>query len=317
MSFQAKLAAKLWQSGWIPPHLGRRLYKWSRIGGKSISHPFETEFYGLRYQGNLNNNIEFSIFYYGAFEKPMLFFLRDAFKSLPGKHKTFCDVGANIGQHSLFMSSFAQQIHAFEPYEPVRAKLQQHIALNKLENITVHPVGLSDADAELPFYAPTGSNQGIGSFDSSTVSKGNKKIGELRLVRGSDYLEAQGIARINLMKIDVEGFEKPALQGLSEALTANRPLVVCEISYKGDLAFEDMEDLSNHFPEDYEFFTFDNRKANGSKARRKGSKAKRSGEYQLVPFVFSSAAGQDDIVACPKELLGSLPRANISGLDAS
>src|SRR5690606_30665189 len=148
-------------------------------------------------------------------------------------------------------------------------RLLHQIALNKLMHIKVHPVGLSDRNVHLPFFAPTGRNMGIGSFDASTTSKGNVSIGDLELVRGDDYFLMQGIVRIDLLKMDVEGFEKPALHGLRETLRRLRPLIVCEITYGKELSFTSRQDLLDHLPPDYELFTFDKRKADGSKARRR------------------------------------------------
>jgi len=313
MSLSYKISNYLWRQPWFKPEYGKSIYKMICQTGEPPDAPFVTDFYGLKYEGNLQNTIDFSIFYYGAFEKPLLYFLRDCLKALGRSPSTFCDIGANIGQHSLFMSRFADTVHAFEPYQVVRDKMQHQINLNDLKNISVHPVGLSDNNQSLPFFAPTGRNQGIGSFDSGTQSKGNRNIGELALVIADEYLADKGIASIDLVKIDVEGFEKSVLRGLIQTLSRYRPLVVCEITYGSELSFRSFTDLGKMFPKNYQFYTFDTRKADGSKARRRGAKARRSGKYQLIPFLFESPRGQDDIVACPEELVSVLPMHNPEG----
>ncbi|MEX0617530.1 MAG: FkbM family methyltransferase [Pseudohongiellaceae bacterium] len=301
----------LWNRRWLGRRIGRQLYKALGKHGQAPDAPFTTDFFGLRYQGNLRNSIEFNIFHYGAFEKPLLFFLRDNVLATANDQAVFCDIGANIGQHSLFLARHVAQVHAFEPYRPVSDKLRLQIELNHLTNIHIHDVGLSDQAGKLPFYAPTGRNQGIGSFDAGTVSKGNKAIGELELVRGDDYFKEQGIQRVDLMKIDVEGFEKPALAGLNETLRRFRPVIVCELSYGKALSFTSLDELQTALPPDYGLFTFDNRKADGSKARRQGAKARRSGQYRLIPFHFTQTQGQDDIVACPREQQQTLPLSTL------
>src|SRR5690606_15480032 len=185
-------------------------------------------------------------------------------------------------------------------------------ALNNLEHITVHPVGLSDNNTRLPFFAPTGRNMGIGSFDASTTSKGNVSIGELELVRGDDYFLMQGIGRIDLLKMDVEGFEKPALKGLRETLRRTRPLIVCEITYGKELSFTSREDLLDHLPPDYELFTFDKRKPDGSKARRRDARSRNSGRYQLIAYRNVLQTGQDDVIACPRESVAKLQMSNLN-----
>lgn len=310
MSISYRIAKNLWQQPWFKRHFGKALYKVLSKRGPAPDTPFVTDFFGLSYAGNLRNNIEFSIYYYGAFEKPLLFFLRDCLHALQREQSVFFDIGANIGQHALFMSRLASRVHAFEPYEPVRKRLLEHIELNAISNIVVHPVGLGEREETLPFFAPTGSNQGIGSFDASSVNKGNRNIGELALFPGDEYLLARGIAKVDIVKIDVEGFEKATLKGLTQTLNNNRPVVVCEISYGGKLAFQNLAELQASLPRDYRFFTFDTRKSDGSKARRRGAQARSTGDYQLRPFDFEFAVGQDDIVACPVELLARLPMKN-------
>lgn len=315
MSILTTVAKTIWSWQWLDLKYKKSAYKQLSKAGTLPSAPFQTGFFNLRYQGNLNNNIEFSIFYYGAFEKPLLYFLRDTLNNIKqqneqGETNCFCDIGANIGQHSLYMSQFATTVHGFEPFEEVSKKLEHHIGLNKITNISLHKVGLSDKTEQLTFYAPTGSNQGIGSFDSSTTSKGNTALGKLSLKNGDEYFQELAISSVDLMKIDVEGFEKRTLVGLTHTLAKQRPILVCEVSYGTELSFSGRQELLDVLPADYELFVFDIRKPDGSKARRRGAQAKRTGQYSLIGFEGWRDSGQDDIIACPKEKLGLLPRGN-------
>ena len=304
----------VWNQKWIDLRHKKSIYKKLCSYGDVPDAPFAADFFGLTYQGNLNNSVEFTLFYMGAFEKPLLFFLRDTMlrlrKSASGSAQSFFDIGANIGQHSLFMSLHADQVHSFEPYCVVSQKLERHSELNKIGNIQLHKVGLSNQKEELDFYAPTGRNQGIGSFDAGTVSKGNKNLGKLALVRGDDYLEQNVLQEICLLKIDVEGFEKNVVEGLRNTLEKSRPVAVIEVTYGNSLSFASLDELTAALPTDYVLFRFNNRKADGSKARRRGAKAKLSGDYELIPFNEWRSTGQDDVIACPKEKLEQLPRKN-------
>lgn len=319
MSLQIAFARLLWSNPLLNLKYKKSAYKVLSKKGEAPDAPFTCNFFGLNYEGNLNNNIEFSIFFYGAFEKPLLYFLRDTM-GLIKKHPAsssiscFCDIGANIGQHSLYMSQYAAEVHSFEPFGEVSAKLEHQIALNSIENIHLHKVGLSDFTENLTFYAPTGSNQGIGSFDASTVSKGNAALGELALRNGDELFSELKIENLDLMKIDVEGFEKRTLTGLKETLVKHRPIMVCELSYGAELSFQSREDLLNALPTDYQLFVFDIRKPDGSKARRRGAKEKRTGHYRLIAHEGWRAHGQDDVIACPKEKLAFLPMSHDSAL---
>ncbi len=301
----------LWEKQWLSPRNGRLLYKNLVKTGNPPSFPFTTDFFGLEYRGDLSNSIDYHIYYYGAFEKPLLFFLRDVMKATVDDGKgVFLDIGANVGQHALFMSSYAHQVHAFEPYEQVRSRFELHVERNQLENVTIHPLGLSNKNDRIPFFAPAGNNLGIGSFDSDSTDRGNEYLGELEVMVGDDYLLRHGIDRVDLVKIDVEGFEKLVIQGLKHTLEQYQPVLVMEISYGSVSSFEDENDLRGALPAGYQLFNFDKRKPDGSKDRRNESKARRTGGYALVPFRFGSTGQQDDIIACPQQTLAKLPRLN-------
>ena len=300
----------LWHQRWIGLRWKKSIHRHLKEQGETPDAPFSTDFFGLQYEGNLSNGIEFAIFYYGAFEKPLLYFLRDTahkLRQLAGKPVVFTDIGSNIGQHALFMSSRADEIHAFEPYVKVRQQLEKHITLNHIDNIRIHEVGLGNKNAMLDFYAPTGSNQGIGSFSQDSLERGTKKIGELQVVKGDDYFQKAGILDSQLIKIDVEGFEKPALEGLRQFLSSNRPIIVCEITYGESHSFQSLEDLRSTLPAAYQLLQFDKRNPDGSVNRRRGSKSKRSGSYHLLEFDHWWGDGQDDVIAVPRELLSLIP----------
>ena len=113
-------------------------------------------------------------------------------RAITSPRPVFIDVGANVGQHSLFMAAHGAQVHAFEPFALVRDQLQRQIEENQLDNITLHPLGLGNDNTRLPFYAPTGSNAGIGSFDADSTSKGNVRAGDLALAHGSKAVVLAG-----------------------------------------------------------------------------------------------------------------------------
>jgi hypothetical protein len=110
-----------------------------------------------------------------------------------------------------------------------------------------------------------------------------------------------------MIKIDVEGFEKAVLRGLGQTLKNYRPIVVCEVTFGESESFASLQALQRALPNDYVIYQFNVRKADGSTARRRGSRAKRSGAYKLIPARQFPATGQDDMVAIPREILKSVP----------
>ena len=286
------------------------LYRQLRRNGKTPDYAFSKDFYGLKYKGNLNNNIDANVFFYGAFEKPLLFFLRDTLNALITEtpKAIFMDIGANVGHHSIFLSKFASQVLAFEPYPKVNMQFKQQIAHNNISNIQIFETGLSDRRETLNYYAPTGNNEGIGSFDESSIGKGNTNYGKLELQEGDQVIESDSWKNIKLIKIDVEGFEKKVIKGLSRTIEEERPVIVCEITYGQQFSFVSIEELSSYLPQNYEILTFNTRKLDGSKDKRKGSLAKRSGFYELISLTQWRSSGQDDIVMIPNEKSTIIPR---------
>jgi len=300
----------LWKTAGNNQTWRKFLYRQLRRNGKTPDYAFSKDFYGLKYKGNLNNNIDANVFFYGAFEKPLLFFLRDTLNALITEtpKAIFMDIGANVGHHSIFLSKFASQVLAFEPYPKVNMQFKQQIAHNNISNIQIFETGLSDRRETLNYYAPTGNNEGIGSFDESSIGKGNTSYGKLELQEGDQVIESDSWKNIKLIKIDVEGFEKKVIKGLTRTIEEERPVIVCEITYGQQLSFVSIEELKSYLPKNYEILAFNTRKLDGSKDKRKGSLAKRSGFYELISLKQWRSSGQDDIVMIPNEKSTIIPR---------
>ncbi len=68
----------------------------------------------------------------------------------------FLDIGANVGFYSVLASRIVGatgQVHSFEPFPRNVDYLQKHIELNRLTNVTVHPLALSDGPARTMTFA--------------------------------------------------------------------------------------------------------------------------------------------------------------------
>ena len=105
----------------------------------AFNKPFEftVDFFGMKYTGHSKNYIDRHILFYGAFEKYILYFLRDVIENLNPEGGVFVDVGANTGQHSLFMSKHAKTVHAVEPYDGVLRLFRGMIDRNEIENALI------------------------------------------------------------------------------------------------------------------------------------------------------------------------------------
>ena len=211
---------------------------------------FRADFFGLLYEGNSQNLLDKQVLCFGAQEKYILFFMRDVTNVLEKNEVVFVDIGANVGQHSLFMSIFAKEVHAFEPYPPVLEKFRKLVAINNINNIYIHPVGLSNENGQLPFSEPPDSDTGTGSFSH------NESNLSLPLVIGDEWLEKIGTTRVDIIKCDIEGYEKLALLGLRHTLEKYRPIIIMELNVGLEESFHSIDDFYATFPNDYEVLFF-------------------------------------------------------------
>ena len=256
---------------------------------KIIIHcPFTTTFFNLKYSGDLYHYIDNRIYRFGAFEKHILFFIRDMLSKNP--QAVFLDIGANVGQHSLFASQYAHTVHAFEPFTPLLDQFKKNRADNQIKNIHIHPVGFGSENAIKAFYKPPEKFMGCGSFLSDFIPDSNKDATMLTVVRGDEYLQQHGISSCELMKIDVEGYEKFVLLGLQNTLKKMRPVILMEITKRMNESFQSVQELKSLLPDDYDFY-FIKRKTSSEKC----------GKYQLQKMDWSAIFDQADIIAYPHE----------------
>ena len=235
---------------WLPYGVRNRMLRTLIKPDDIKPHEFEVDYFGMRYQGNLNNYIDWMLYFFGAYEKQTLMLLQDLMKN-HYRSGVFLDIGANIGVHSLFMSRHAASVHSFEPYELVRNSLEKNIALNQISNITVHPVGLGNSTEELQYFAPTGFNRGTGSFVESHEIQNNRALHKLRVEAADAYLAAMGVHNVDVMKIDVEGFERFVLAGMKATLESARPVIFMEYSSSTRKSLESVADLMSLLPDGY------------------------------------------------------------------
>src|SRR5262245_35795632 len=153
---------------------------------------FEVGFFGLRYQGRLDDLIDRNVFFLGSYARNELDFLAKAARVL-GKLQsgvTYFDVGANVGQHALFMSQHVENVFAFEPSRWARDRFRANVALNGLANVRIFPFALGDSEGEgrlgSGFKGNSGSRSLMWTLDQDTV--------EIVAIRqGDNFLRAKNL----------------------------------------------------------------------------------------------------------------------------
>lgn len=167
----------------------------------------------------------------GLYEEALLVPL---FEGILAKHvrdfsqQVALDIGANIGNHSLFFSRKFSRVLAFEPNPDALAILRCNVALAlPANNIDIIPIGLGNQDGEFIFHQNLQGNLGGSGFSFSGVISGREVVCPLK--RGDDLLASKLLtAKVGLVKLDVEGSELAALMGLEKTLRRDLPVVLFE-----------------------------------------------------------------------------------------
>lgn len=226
-----------------------RVIRWFHDPDTAAAEEFEIPFFGAVYRGQFNSFVDWSAYYYGAYSLEELRLIEEILA--PIENPVFVDVGANVGNHTLFAATLGARVFSFEPYETVSRKLERKIADNRLANVRLEKVALGERNEEALFTPPPVHNTGTGSFVT-----GDRNGTTLRLpIRvGDEMLAACGAERVDFIKIDTEGFEKSVLRGLRETLKRHRPVVFFE--WIQTQLHGDSRAARELFPDGYTFYEF-------------------------------------------------------------
>lgn len=168
----------------------------------------------------------------GAYEVEVLAGI-DAVANCAGRgNGVALDIGANIGNHAVSMARAFSRVVAFEPHPVMAAALRANALLNGCTKLQVMEMALGAHEA-------VGILQQVRPDHSGTLElapAGNAHVEEpgqvaVHLMRGDDVLDQvlEPGERITFIKIDVEGAELPALQGLKAYLQRDHPVICFEV----------------------------------------------------------------------------------------
>ena len=145
---------------------------------------------------------------------------------------TFVDIGSNIGYHALFSASLLKntgKVIAFEPIKSLAHQIEESVEANQFDNVEVYQVGLGDKIENLNLYVR----------DENMGGSSLSEYENLNIVRASS-VQTVNIktldtlfppeTRVDVIKIDVEGYEFEALKGAENLLREQKPVIFMEFS---------------------------------------------------------------------------------------
>lgn len=159
---------------------------------------------------------------------PYEFAMLQAMESCLRADDLVLDVGANIGNHTLYLAAVAGlRVVAFEPNPELCVPLRQAISLNGLDGrVTLHEVGVGASEGNAHFAERKPENIGgqsltLDDSDAAPIS-----------VISLDALDLED--KVRAIKVDVEGMELSVLKGAVNLISRDKPYLFIEAQTESD-----------------------------------------------------------------------------------
>jgi FkbM family methyltransferase len=220
---------------YVKARIGRGLYR-TVVGARRVLGSDETDVVctrdGIHWELDLKEALELGIYVFGAFEP----IVRRTCDRLLAPGMIAIDVGANVGSHALYMGKLLRpsgRVYAFEPTRFAFDKLTRNVELNRWAKDVVVPIQafVGDDSRELPdaIYA---------SWDLEHLEEGHRDhAGHLKSAAGAtlltidDFVAQMRLPRLDVIKIDVDGYEMTVIAGATDTLRRLRPTIILELCH--------------------------------------------------------------------------------------
>ncbi|MBZ5568034.1 MAG: class I SAM-dependent methyltransferase [Acidobacteriia bacterium] len=209
-----------------PDWLLRRLL-WKRL---SPGHAFIATWHrGIRVHVIPGDETSAQLFISGYYDPNELSFLEETLR--PGM--VFIDVGANIGLYTLFAATLVESrgtVLALEPSRREFRHLSDNLRLNAAHNVRALPLAASHLSSVTELLVAEAAHAGhntLGGFAYDNVAaEARQPVSTTTL---DSLVQEQRLARVDVIKIDVEGHEWFVLQGARDTLARFRPVLLLEV----------------------------------------------------------------------------------------
>jgi FkbM family methyltransferase len=169
-----------------------------------------------------NGVVDNEIYLHGVYEPYFLLKIKEHISS----GDIFVDIGANIGQHSLFAASIVGdcgRVISFEPIKSIYNQLVHSVEVNKFHNVDAYNFACGNMQSKKNISI---NKENAGA--SSLVLTAEGGVEEVLVIPADSILSNYN--KIDFIKIDTEGFELPVLEGLSKTIEKFRPKIMLEFS---------------------------------------------------------------------------------------
>ena len=140
----------------------------------------------------------------------------------------FVDVGANVGQHTLFSAAKVGEKGKVFAFEPIPSSAEQIVLSknqNKFEWLTVKQKAVSDKVGTTDFY-----KYGLSDISSRNLNFTDRPAEKIQVEMTTLDIELKDLHKVDCIKIDVEGYEMDVLNGAKEVIKKHKPAIILEYS---------------------------------------------------------------------------------------
>lgn len=217
-------------------------YLYNKVKNPSLSKKYFYKDDAWRKQISLNENFIYTLetdlkiklstknilcrnIFFEDYERDEITFLKKYLR--PGS--TFIDIGANIGLFSLYTSKIIGKdgrVISVEPSSKTFETLRENIQINKMENVSLFKNGISDKADRLLLKVSKDGYDAWNTFGQLNAGQ-DQVTEEVSVITLQELLHSQKISthQIDLIKVDVEGWEVPVLEGCKEIFSSENNVV--------------------------------------------------------------------------------------------
>lgn len=166
--------------------------------------------------------------------------------------KVIFDVGANLGNHTLFLAKKLDAIYTIYSFEPFILNfeiLKKNITDNKLLNVYPINKGVGARNGKITVSEFDESNYG-----GTTFTENGDSDEYVELITLDAFIRENNIDNLDFVKIDTEGFEIDVLQGMRQAIENFYPDLWIEVSANSFLKIIELLEPSGYVLADVEGF---------------------------------------------------------------
>jgi len=174
--------------------------------------------------------LSWNIALFGSYEPE----LRSILSALLQPGGVAVDVGANVGWHTLLMAKKVGptgKVLAIEANPSVGQRLAENVVINCLTQVEIIPCALADKPGILQFFGPANGDAESGNgfvMPSENVPSSVKDVITVKARTLDSVVVDADVKHVNVIKIDIEGYEWPVLQGATATIKKFRPHIIFE-----------------------------------------------------------------------------------------